>query len=66
MGKPPTTRDLIFRFLEREGKPVPISDVIDYVLDQKSYTGNTPRKTVSSLIQRCARIKRTNGLCSLR
>lgn len=59
------TSELICKYLQRAGKPVPIGDVIDYVLSVKSYSGQTPRKSINSLIQRCDRIKRKNGLCSL-
>lgn len=63
--QPPMTRNLILDFLRRARKPVPVEEVIDYVLSVKSYPGLTPRKTISSIISRSSHIVRKDGLCSL-
>ena len=62
--QPKTTQSLIYSFLKRAGKPVPTSEVIDHVLTIKRYEGKTPRKTVSSIIQKDKRIKRRAGTCT--
>ena len=59
------TQNLICDFLRETGKPVPVGEVIDYVLSVKRYAGQTPRKTVNSIISRSQRITRKGGLCSL-
>ena len=52
-------------FLRRAKKPVPVEEVIDYVLSVKSYPGLTPRKTINSIISRSSHIVRKDGFCSL-
>lgn len=58
-----STTEQIYQFLRRAHRPVPIGVVIDYVLSIKEYKGFTPRKTVSSIIQRSQRIKTIDGYC---
>jgi hypothetical protein len=55
------TQDLIYRYLERARRPVPVSEVIDYIVSVKEYKGCTPRNTVSAIIRRSQKIKKLEG-----
>jgi hypothetical protein len=61
--RPPSAEKLAYSFIRKAGRPVPMSEVIDYVLSVRKYGGKTPRNTVSSLIQKSGRIRRKNGCC---
>ena len=66
MADEKSTQTLVRECLEKLGKPTPISEVIDYVLAKKKFAGRTPRKTVSSAIQKMKWLKRNDGVCSLK
>jgi hypothetical protein len=60
-----SAEELAFRYIKMQGGRVHVSTVIDYVLERKPYAGQTPRKTVCSIIQRSPRISCKNRYCSI-
>lgn len=65
MSDSPKAEQLAFDFIRRSGGKAHVSEVIDYVLLHKRYSGKTPRKTVSSIIRRSSRIKLRDRYCSI-
>ena len=58
-----STQKLVYDFLRRARRPVPVNEVIDYVLKVKSYSGPTPRNTISALIGKNPLIIKMDGMC---
>jgi len=54
------------QFIKRNGGAAPISDVIDYILSKRTYSGKTPRNTVNALLHHSEFIVVSDGICRLR
>jgi hypothetical protein len=54
---------LAIEAIKHNGGKAPISEVIDYILAKKDYSGLTPRKTVNALLHRSRFISVVDGLC---
>jgi len=58
--------ELAVEALRRKGGSAPISEIIDYILERRSYAGKTPRNTLSAMLNRSSRVIVSNGICRLR